>query len=67
MRENQSKLVIRYIKYGIELQSAYWGAEKQIMKYRVDGGFHAFCLEKLGVEYGVGMKPSILEIHSRSI
>lgn len=67
LRDNQSQLAIRYIKYfeeqyDIELQSAYRGKEKKIGKYRVDGFCPAFAAEKLG-QGQKGVRPLILEIN----
>lgn len=66
LKENQSQLAIRYLKFfeeqhGIELQSAYRGVEKKIGKYRVDGFYPAFQAEKLGRGES-GVRPLIIEI-----
>ena len=69
MRNNQSSLAVRYLKYfedkyGVELQSAYRGWEKQIGKYRVDG-YHPACpMDKLGNVNAneTPVRPLIIEI-----
>ncbi|XP_065218772.1 uncharacterized protein LOC135844487 [Planococcus citri] len=67
MRDNQSDLAIRYLKYfedkyNVKLQSAYRGVEKRIGRYSVDGYCPKFPVDKLGIDDPPEVRPLILEI-----
>ncbi|XP_065223580.1 uncharacterized protein LOC135847791 [Planococcus citri] len=70
MRDNQSLLAVRYLMYfedayGVELQSAYRGWEKQIDKYKVDAYHPAFPMDRLGpvLDGEPNIRPLIIEIN----